>query len=325
MKLAFAGAVLGSLLGAISAVYAQEPFKPTKPVDVVVHTGPGGGADALARAMISIMEKENLLPVRFTIAPRQGGGSTTAMNYLIEKAGDAHTFAVFTSLYAADPLVHKEAKVGLDQLTPIARLVLEPGLVVVKADSPFKTMQDFITAAKANPGKLKQSGGSLLARDAIVRHLLMKETGADWAFISFPSGGERIAAVLGGHVEIMMIESAEAGELVRSGKLRAIAQIADERIEGFPDVPTLREAGFKIPSVPQARGIVGPPDMPAGAMRYYSDLFRKLTETKGWKDYMKQTQNESAYLDNEGTRKFFREYTDVLRDALKTANISVLR
>lgn len=325
MKLTSIGAVVALVLAAGAPAQAQEAFKPTKPVDLVVHTGPGGGADALARAMISLMEKENILPVRFSVAPRQGGGSTTAMNYMMDKAGDAHTLAVFTSLYAADPLVHKEAKVSLDQLTPIARMVLEPGLVVVRAESPHRTMQDFITAAKANPGKLKQSGGSLLARDAIIRHLLMKETGADWSFISFPSGGERVAAVLGGHVEIMMIEAAEAGELVRSGKLRPLAQIADERIEGFPDVPTLREAGFKIPSVPQARGIVGPPNMPADAAKFYSDLFRKISETPGWQAYMKQTQNQSAYLDQEGTRKFLGEYTDLLRDALKTANITVLR
>ncbi len=325
MKRTSIGALVGAMLAAGAAAQAQEAFKPTRPVDLVVHTGPGGGADALARAMISIMEKENILPVRFTVAPRQGGGSTTAMNYLAEKAGDAHTLAVFTSLYATDPLVHKEAKVSLDQLTPIARMVLEPGLVVVRADSPHRTMQDLIAAAKANPGKLKQSGGSLLARDAIIRHVLMKETGADWAFISFPSGGERISALLGGHVDMMMIEAAEAGELVRSGKLRPVAQIADERIEGFPDVPTLKEAGFNIPSVPQARGIVGPPNMPPEAAKFYSDLFRRITETPAWQAYMKQTQNQSAYLDGQETRTFLVEYTNLLRNVLTGANIPVLR
>ena len=319
------GALVGAVLAAGTAAHAQEAFKPTKPVELVVHTGPGGGADALARAMLSIMDKENLAPVRFAVTPKQGGGSTNAMNYLMEKSGDAHTLAVYTSVYVADPLVHKEAKVGLDQLTPVARLVLEPGLVVVKADSPYKTMQDFINAAKANPGKVKQSGGSLFARDAIIRQLLMKETGAEWAFISFPGGGERVAAVLGGHVDMMMIEASEAGELVRGGKLRAIAQVGDERIEGFPDVPTLREAGFRSPSVPQARGLIGPPNMPPEAVKYYSDLFRRLTETRGWQAYMQQTQNQSAYLDSEGTRKFLAEYTNLLRDALKAANVPVLR
>jgi putative tricarboxylic transport membrane protein len=321
MKLTFIVAALGIALGAGAGAHAQEAFKPTRPVELVVHTGPGGGADQLARALISIMEKEKLLPVRFAITPRQGGGSTTAMNYLMEKSGDAHTMAVFTNLYITDPLVHKEATVSMDQLTPVTRLVLEPALVVVRADAPYRSMQDFVAAAKANPGKLKQSGGSLLARDNLIRHLLMRETGADWPFISFPSGGERIAALLGGHVDMMMIESGEIGDHVRSGKLRPIAQISHERIEGFPNVPTLHEAGFKIPDVPQARGLVGPPNMPPEALRYYSDLFRKVTESKSWQDYMNQTQTQNAYLDSTASRKFMEEYTSLLRDVLKSANI----
>src|SRR5262249_35769248 len=142
----------------------------------------------------------------------------------------------------------------------IANLVLEPALFVVKNDSPYKTLKDFTDAAKASPGKLKQSGGSVTARDAVVRNVLMANTGADWAFVSFPSGGERVSALLGGHVDMMMIEPSEAGELIRAGRLRALAQVADQRIAGFPDVPTLKEAGFDVPNVPQARGIVGPPN-----------------------------------------------------------------
>src|SRR5829696_3548220 len=99
MRLALMAAVLGVALGTGTGAHAQEAFRPTRPVELVVHTGAGGGADQLARALITIMEKENLLPVRFAITPRQGGGSTAAMNYLMEKSGDAHTMAVFTNLY----------------------------------------------------------------------------------------------------------------------------------------------------------------------------------------------------------------------------------
>ncbi len=326
MKLRFLGAVLPLLmLGSGPAAHAEEPFVPTKPVDVVVHNGPGGGADVLARTMISFMQKQDLLPVPFTVVAKQGGGSTTAMNYLMEKSGDAYTLAVFTSLYPADPLVQKEAKVTLDQITPIARMTLEPGLVVVKEDSPYKTLKDFIDAAKAEPGAKKQSGGSIYARDAIIRYSLMAETGADWSFVSFPSSGERISAVLGGHVDMMMIEAAEIGELLRSGKLRAIAQIAPERTPGFPDVPTLKEAGFNTPDVPQARGIIAPPNMPPEAVKYYSDLFKKLSESPEWQAYLKENQTISAYLPAEETGPFLAEYTKVLRDILVGAKVDVVR
>src|SRR5262249_22663326 len=160
----------------------------------------------------------------------------------------------------------------LQDMTPIARLAVEPALVVVRADSPIKALPDFINAAKEKPGALKMSGGSITARENVVRQLLMKLTGTRWAFISFPSGGERLAALLGGHVDMMIVDPSEAGEQVRAGKLRAIAQVNDRRLPGFPDVPTLKEAGFDIPDVPQMRGVVGAPGMSADAVSFYENL-----------------------------------------------------
>src|SRR5919112_1274850 len=246
MKVRHLGIAAGVLLAVAGLSPALAEWKPTGPVEVVVHTGPGGGNDALGRAMLSIMEKEKLLPVRFQISNKVGGGSATAMNYLSEKKGDPHVISIFSSVYVSNPLVQQEATVVMDDVTPIARLVLEPAIVVVRADSPFKTLKDFIEAAKQKPNQLKQSGGSVLARDALVRQVLVSTTGAQWPFISFPSGGERIAALLGGHVDMMMIEPSEAGEHVRSGKLRPLAIIGDSRLEAFKGVPTLKEAGYNI-------------------------------------------------------------------------------
>ena len=120
-----------------------------------------------------------------------------------------------------------------------------------------------------------------MSRENTVRQLLMKRTGARWAFISFPAGGERIAALLGGHVEMMILDPSEAGEQIRAGKLRAIAQVSEQRLPGFPDIPTIKEAGFDIPDVPQMRGIVGAPGMPADAVAYYEDLFFKVEPDAG--------------------------------------------
>ncbi|HEY8368582.1 MAG TPA: tripartite tricarboxylate transporter substrate binding protein [Thermodesulfobacteriota bacterium] len=323
MRLSVLAAVAGILVTVASA-HAQG-FTPTRPVEVVVHTGPGGGTDAFARAMFTALRKDGLLPVNFLVVNKTGGGSATAMRYLQEKTGDDHTIAIFSSVWITDPLVQKEAPLTIDQLTPISRLVLEPALFVVNAKSPYKTLKDFIDAAKANPGQLKQSGGSVLARDAVVRHVLRAHTGADWSFISFPSGGERVAALLGGHVDIMMIEPSEAGELIRSGRLRALAQIADTRIPGFPDVPTLKEAGFDVPNVPQARGVVAPPKMPAAAVAYYEDLFRRASQSPAYKQYLADTQLENAYLGSSDLAGFLKQYQNQMREILKGAGVAVVR
>lgn len=323
MKRAILGALFG-IVAAASAATAQQ-FTPSKQVDIVVHTGAGGGNDAFIRAVLIALKKDNLAIPNFVVLNKTGGGSTSAMAYLREKAGDSHTIAVYSSVWVTDGLVQEAAPLTVDKLAPISALVLEPAVVVVRAESPYKTLKDFIDAAKANPGKLKQSGGSITARDAVIRHVLMDNTKADWSYISFPSGGERIASVLGGHVDMMMIEPSEAGELIRSGKLRAIAQIADQKIEGFPDVPTLKEAGYAIPNVPQSRGILGPPDMPAAAVAYYADLFKRAAASPSYKEYLKSTQLENAYLGPAETGKFLATYQDQLRTILKGAGVKVVR
>jgi putative tricarboxylic transport membrane protein len=325
MKFRLIGVSLGLLLAAGAWSPATAQWKPTSPVEVVVHTGPGGGNDALGRAMLTAMEKEKLLPVRFQIANKVGGGSATAMNYLREKKGDPHTISIFSSVYVSNPLVQAEATVTMDELTPIARLVLEPALVVVRADSPFKTLKDFIEAAKQKPNGLKQSGGSVLSRDAVVRQVLVSNTGAQWPFISFPTGGERISALLGGHVDMMIIEPSEAGEMIRAGKLRPIAQVSDTRLDAFKDVPTIKEAGYDIPNVPQARGIVGPPDMPKEAVAYYADLFKKVSESPAWNKYLEDTLLQNAYLAPADLARFNKEYADTLRSILKEAGVKLVR
>jgi putative tricarboxylic transport membrane protein len=318
-------AATGALLVFTAFGPAFAEWKPTQPIELVVHGGPGSGNDVMARQIVTIMEQEKLLPVRVQVANKTGGGSTTASAYMASKKGDANTIAIFTVVWVVDPLTQEAAKVTLNDLTPITRLVTEPALAVVRADSPFKTMGDFLKVAKDKPGTLKQSGGSITSRDNIVRQLLMKQTGAQWAFISFSGGGERVAALLGGHVDLMIMDPSEAGEQVKAGKLRVIAQIGDERLPEFKDISTLTEQGFKIPDVPQTRGIVGPPDMPADAVAYYDGVFEKLRKTAGWKKFLTDSQLNDVDERPEATRKFLTAYADQLRGILKEAGAKVVR
>jgi len=317
--------VMALILAAIASPIAAQGFKPGKPVEFVTHTGPGGGGDVLARAIAVAMEKEKLMPVRMQVVNKTGGGGHTAMSYLVEKKGDAHTIAVFTGLWFTNPIMRPEANITLKDLTPVVRLVLEPAMIVVKSDSPYKTLKDFIDAAKQNPGQLKQSAGSLGARDWVVRQLLMKNTGASWAYISFPGGGERIAALLGGHVNMMVIEPQEAGEHIRAGNMRVIAQIADKRLPPFPDVPTVQEAGFNIPNVPQVRGIVGPPGMPAEVVSYWEDVFAKFVKTPSWRKYLEDQLFEDGFQRSAELNKFIDQYSETTRGILRDGGVKVVR
>jgi putative tricarboxylic transport membrane protein len=311
---------------AVAAPAAAQAFKPTKPTEVIVHTGPGGGSDVLARAVVAMIEKNKLSPVRMQVVNKTGGGGLTAMAYLaIEKKGDDNCIAFFTGNWLTNPLVRKEAKATVLDMTPIVRLVLEPALIAVKADSPYKTLKDFIEAAKKNPGKLKQSGGSLTSRDNVVRQLLMKKTGANWAYISFPGGGERIAALLGGNVNMMVVEPEEAGEHIRAGDMRVLASVSEDRLPGFESVPTLKEAGYDVPIVPQVRGVVAPPGISKAAQQYYENLFSKLVQTPEWKAYLKQAQFQDGFMKGDDMKKFFVQFNDQMREILKDAGVKVVR
>lgn len=317
--------VLFSLAAAGGSPVAAQAFKPSRPIELVVHTGPGGGNDVLARAIANIVDREKLLPVRMQVVNKTGGGGLSAMGYLVEKRGETHTIALFANTWFTVPIMRAEAKVSMDDLTPIARLVVEPAVIAFKADAPYGSLRDFIEAAKSSPGQLKQSGGSIGSRDWVMRQLLMKNTGANWAFISFPGGGERIAALLGGHVNMMVIEPQEAGEHIRAGNMRVVAQIAERRLPPFPDVPTLREAGFDVPAYAVIRGVVGPPDMPPDAVAYWADFFALVARTASWKKYLGDNLFEDGFQKGPELAKFMGEFPEQIRSILRDAGVKVVR
>jgi len=316
--------VLAAALAFSNAVLAQG-FTPTRPVEAVVHTGPGGGSDLLARAVALMIEKEKLLPVRMQVVNKTGGGGAVAAPYLAEKKGEQHTIGFFTGVWLTNPLTSTEAKVSLKDLTPVARLVLEPAVIAVKADSPYKTLAEFVNAAKQKPMELKQSGGSITSRDNVVRQQLQQVSGARWAFISFPGGAERISALLGGHVNMMVIEPAEAGEHIRAGNMRVLAQVTESRLAAFPNVPTLKEAGFNITPVPQVRGVVAPPGIPAANVAYWEGVFKRLTQTESWKKFLADNQFEDGYQGAAELTKFYEQFSDQMRGILKEAGVKTVR
>lgn len=304
---------------------AEAQFKPTKTIEFVVHGGPGSGNDVFARALSTIIEQEKLSPVRLQVSNRPGGNSATAASYVVSKKGDPHVIACYTNLWIVNTLLQKAATAKLSDMTPIIRLVVEPALVVVRADSPIKTLPDFIKMAKEKPGALKWSGGSITSREAVVRQLLMKVTGANWAFISFPSGGERLAALLGGHVDMMIVDPSEAGEQIRAGKMRAIAQVTERRLPSFPNIPTIKEAGYNIPDVPQMRGVVGSPEMPADAVAFYEDLFTKAAKTPAWQKFLTESDLDGEIVKSAELKTFLANFEVTLRNILQEAGAKVVR
>jgi putative tricarboxylic transport membrane protein len=285
-------------------------------VDVVVHTGPGGGSDLFARAIAGMLRKENLLTQPLQVINKPGGSGAVAMAYLSTKKGDTHTIGFFTDVWVTTPLVQAEAKFTLKDLTPIALLIREPGAAVVRAQSSYTTITQFVEAARKNPGQLRQAGGSVTSVDNLIRLLIQKAAGGSWTFISFPSGGERTAALLGGHADLMLTQLQEVREQLRAGRLRVIAALGEQRIPSLPNVPTLKEQGISIPILVQFRGVVGPPGIAPEVTQFWENLMQRLTATESWKNYVRDEGLEQSYLDSRGVVKFWDDQTALMRRAL---------
>ena len=316
--------VLIATLAAAGPAIAQG-FKPSKPVELIVHGGPGSGVDVTARFVNGVLDREKLLPVRSVVVNKPGGGGAVAAAYMAEKKGDTHTVAFFTALWIGSPLTSKESRVQFHELTPIARLILDPAVIVVKADSPYKTLSEFIEAARKAPGQLRQVGGSIESRDNLIRQLLQRATGASWTYIPFPGGGERVAAVLGGHANLYIADAQEVREYLRNGSMRVLAQMGERRMPSYAGVPTIQEAGYNIPIVRSMRGVVGPPGIPREVVEYWESVFERMVKTDAWRKYLEENQVEDGFQKSAELVQSAMDFIAQRRQIFKEAGIQTYR
>ncbi len=312
----------GSLF--FTPAWAQS-YQPSRPIEIVVHSAPGGGSDVFARAIIEMVEKEKLLPQPMRVVNKTAGASLQAMAYLVEKKGDDHTIGIFTNTWVATPLTSRDAKYTVRDLTPIVRLVLEPTIAVVKADSPYKSMNDFVEAAKKSPGSLKQAGGSVTAIESLTGLLLQSATGAKWTFISTPAVKDRVSNLLAGNVQIIIPQPQDVNEHIIAGRVRPIAALTEKRLTVLPNVPTIKEQGINIPIIANARGVLAPPGVSKEIVGYWEDFFARLTKTPSWKQYVEENQVEDVFLKSGDLAPFLEEQTQLMRSVLRQAGVKVER
>ena len=322
----FLPTLLAALTGILLSTTARaQGYKPSRPVEVVVHSALGGGSDVFARAVVEMVEKEKLLPQRLQVVNKIAGAGIEAMAYLAEKSGDDHTIAVFTNTWVATPLTSKAAKYTVKDLTPLVRLVLEPTIAVVNADSPYKSMTDFVTAAKKNPDGLKQAGGSVTAIESLSGLLIQSAAGVKWSFISTPAVKDRIANLLAGKVDIIIPQPQDVNEYIAAGRLRPIAALTEKRLSVLPNVPTIKEQGINMPIIANARGFLAPPGVAKDVVGFWEEFFARLVNTPSWKKYVEENQVEDVYLKGRDMAPFFDEQITLMRSVLQQAGVKVER
>jgi len=302
-----------------------QSYRPSRPVELVVHSALGGGSDVFAREVVAMAEREKLLTQPIRIVNKTAGAGLEAIAYLADKKGDDHTIAIFTNTWIATPLTNKDARHTVTDLTAIVRLVLEPTIVVVRADSPYKSMNDFVAAAKQNPLGLKQDGGSVTAIESLSGLLIQKATGVQWTFISTPAIKDRIANLLAGNVDVIIPQPQDVNEHIAAGKMRPIAALTEKRLAVLPNVATIKEQGINVPIIANARGLLGPPAMPREVVEYWEDFFSRLVQTASWKRYVEENQVQDVFLKSRELAPFLVEQDQLMRSVLQAAGVKVAR
>lgn len=278
----------------------------------VVDTGPGGGSDLFARQLVKIAMANKIISSNWPVFDDPEGGGLGAMATLKAKAGSDNYIAAFTSKWIIAGLSTPNAPATLSDLTPIAAIADETQVIAAPANAPYDTMSGFIAAAKANPGKLVQTGGSINSVDNLIALEIQKNTGTHWKYLSFDDGGPRITALLRGDAQIDIGGEADFHDQIAAGKLKLIGVVSPQRMAGYPNVSTLAQQGINLGALPeqlQFRGIAGPPHMPASAVKYFQRKLAQLVKSPSYVRYLKTQGLVPHFVTGQALAKLLSSFT----------------
>jgi putative tricarboxylic transport membrane protein len=297
---------------------------PTKPVEFIISTAPGGGSDIYARRMQAIIESLKLSPVPVTPVNKEGGSGAVAFQYVFDKKGDASEIMITLNSFYTTLIVQKLPFKAAD-FTPIANLALDPFYLWVNEDSPWKTAQDFVAAAKAD--ELVVSGtGSKQEDEALFRRI--QTVAGTKAFKFVPSAsGATVAAALAGHQGgvVATVNNPSEGKGLYQGsprKLRPICTFEPQSPTGsvFKDLPTCKSQGLAIDDYYIVRSIMAAPGLSAGQQAFWVDVFKKVFDSDDWKKFMTDNDLKPDFRSGADFQKLIADYQKLHEDIAKQFN-----
>src|SRR3954447_8030512 len=319
----FAASVSAALLLNAKEATAWEP---TRPVEFIVPAGTGGGADQMARVIQGIVTKHGLMKQSMVVINKSGGAGGEGFLDVKGSRGNPHKLVITLSNLFTTPL-GTGIPFSWKDLTPVAMMALDEFILWVPADTPYKTSQDYIAAAKAAPGTMKMGGTGSKQEDQIITVALEKATGAKFIYIPYKGGGEVAVQLVGGHVHSTVNNPIEAVAQWRAGKLRALCVFDDERMpfkakvtdtQSWYDIPTCKESGVPT-TYTMLRGIFMPPGVTKEQTEFYVNMLKKVRETPEWKDYMEKGAFNQTSMDGDKYFQWLGAAEQQHRELMKSA------
>ncbi len=242
------------------ALAAHAAF-PERPITIVVPYAPGGAADAVARVIASRMGTR--LGGSVIVDNKAGASGTIGASYVAKAQADGYTMLYDATPYSINPHLFPKMPYAANALQPLSLVLLAPNMLIVPANSPFKSVGELIAKAKAEPGKINFASGGSGTVQRLASELFRQKLGLDMVHVPYKSGGPAIADTMGGQVDFMFSTIAASYPLVASGKLRALAVSSPERSKRLPDVPTVAEAAVPGYEAYEWNGMFVPAGTPA--------------------------------------------------------------
>jgi len=301
------------LLSIAFVTFSEGAGYPSRPLEIIAPAGAGGGWDTLARTINRSLEVEKLYPQPMSVVNMVGGGGGVGLAYIFQKKGDDYELIVYSPPLILNT-INKTFTQSYKELTPLAKLITDYQIFSVKADSPYKTFNDLLAAAKKNPSAVKFSGGS---SPGSMDHLAFCKVAhaaginpKDLVYVAFNNVGESLTAVLGGNVAFV---SSGIGEMIgqlQAGTVRVLAVTSSTRRSGpMKDVPTVKELGINT-TYEVWRGVFGAPGMSKDAQAWWATTLKTMTGTKTWKESLEKLQWVDAYADAADFAKFLQDEYD---------------
>jgi tripartite-type tricarboxylate transporter receptor subunit TctC len=318
------GAIASALIGAALACGSALAWEPTKPVEIVVAAGAGGASDQMARMMQAAIQKNNLMKQPLVVSLKGGASGAEALMYMKESAGDPNKVLIAYSLIYMLPL---SAKIPFNwrELTPVSVVALDEFVLWDNVQLPYKTTREFVDAAKKADPVFKMGGTGSKREDNVLTVFLEKRTGARFAYLPYKSGGEAATQLVGGHTASNVNNPSENLEVWRAGQVRALCVFAKERMQykqkvtetmSWNDIPTCKEEGVDV-DYQMLRAMFLPGKVAPDVQAFYVELFRKVTQTAEYKDYMEKQALKPVFLAGPDMLKFL-EQDEALNKNLMT-------
>ena len=292
---------LGTAAATLLALPAAAQDYPSKPITMVVPFGPGSGTDQMARLYAKALGDQVKVPI--VVENKGGANGFIAAQYVAKAAPDGYTLMMTTNTtHAANEHLFKKLPYDpVKDFAPIGLLATGQMLLLVKPDSPYKSVADLLAAARKTPGKLDFGSGS--SSSQVAGFALQQMAHLDMLNVPYKSNPQAITDLIGGRFTFMFSDTPTALPQVQGGKLRALATSGSHRVAALPDLPTVAEAGVKGYDVSYWFAAYAPAGTPPAIVAKLNQMFNKASATDEVKAYMKQTSGTLTSSTPEGLAK----------------------